>query len=432
MKFQRALAHRWQTKGFAQATPIQEEAFAPIKAGQSVCLHSATGTGKTLAYLLPLFEKIQANHNLQVVVFAPSQELALQIMRVAQEWSKDLGIIVQSLAGGANKDRQINNLKEKPEVIVATPDRFQEVLNHSRKLKIHTVSTLVYDEADILFGTEHQGKMLAIQKRFMRDVQKIWVSASLSEEVVQDIQTIEEDVQVLSINQNLPHIAHYYIVTQNRKKVEQLRHLAHIPGMKAIVFVNKIEDIQELEEKLAYHKIAYVALHSDMNQMLRKQAIASFSDSNHPLTFLLTTDVASRGLDIDNISFVIHYQKVADAQTYRHRSGRTGRMGKDGTVISLVNEHEGRQLQAMLAQEDYKLEEGVIYNHQLMTLEAQDALRLELGHSPTKMKSRSKMSSDSQRDKSHRASRHSPSSQAKKRKNRIKYQKNKGKPRGNL
>lgn len=429
MNLTHALARIWQAKGFDKATAIQSRAFEPIMTGKSVCLHSATGTGKTLAYLLPLYEQIEANKTLQVVIFAPSQELAMQIMRVAQDWSQELGITVQALVGGANKERQIDGLKDKPEVIVATPDRFQEILNASRKLKIHTVSTIVYDEADVLFGAEHQRKMLDIQKRFMRDVQKIWVSATLSEEVVADIQGIEEDVEVLTTDQDTQHIAHYYVVTQNRKKLEQLRHLAHIPGMKAIVFVNHIDDIQDLEAKLAYHKIPAVALHSDMNHILRKQAMMSFSDPDHPLTFLLTTDVASRGLDIDNIPYVIHYQKVSDAQTYRHRSGRTGRMGKDGTVISLVNEHEGRQLQDFLANEDYDLEERVIYANQLMTPKAQAAMREELEGSQPVNKTKAKPMLETRPGQGSASRTLSKPAKPKKRKTRTKRQKDKGKPR---
>lgn len=430
MKLSEILSSQWQAKGFEQATPIQEQAFEPIIQGQSVCLHSATGTGKTLAYLLPLLERLEANQTLQLVIFAPSQELAMQILRVSQEWSQAMSLTIQSLAGGANKERQIDALREKPEVIVATPDRFQEILNHSRKLKIHTVHTVVYDEADVLFGSEHHDKMLDLQKRFMRDIQKIWVSATLSEEVVKDIQAIEADVKVISTDQDTHHIHHYYVVTQNRKKLEQLRHLAHIPGMKAIVFVNKIEEIQTLEAKLAYHKIASVALHSDINQILRKQAIASFSDASHPLTFLLTTDVASRGLDIEDIPYVIHYQKVHDVETYRHRSGRTGRMGKEGTVISLVNEHEGRQLQDFLPPEGYDLQERVIYANQLMTPEHQAQLRQMNTEDEDSPIQGANVSGKSSKPRATTTSKQpSSSNKAKKHKKRTKRQKDKGKPR---
>ena len=148
----------WKGLRFQLPTPIQESAFEPLKEGQDVVGLSPTGTGKTLAYALPLLERIKKQDGLQLVILTPSQELGVQVGRVLTEWAALLDLKVQTIIGGASAKRQIEKLKEKPEVVVGTPGRLMELANQ-RKLKLHQVKTVVLDEADYLLQDEHMSNL---------------------------------------------------------------------------------------------------------------------------------------------------------------------------------------------------------------------------------------------------------------------------------
>ena len=173
------IQNKWNEKGFKALTPIQEATKELIQNGEDVVAVSPTGTGKTLAYLLPLLEKIEVNHELQVVILVPSQELAQQIGEVIREWKlPELTMLV--LAGGANVKRQIENLKKKPELVVGTPGRLTELANQ-KKLKLHKVQVLVLDEADYLLAQEHLEQTRSFIKKCPSQRQMICFSATKNE-----------------------------------------------------------------------------------------------------------------------------------------------------------------------------------------------------------------------------------------------------------
>ncbi|MDO4775148.1 MAG: DEAD/DEAH box helicase [Aerococcaceae bacterium] len=359
-----ALQSHWIQKGFTTPTDIQQQIYQPLLNGASFVAISPTGTGKTLAYLLPLLSRLEANQELQAIIVAPSQELAKQIGVVAQEWAATCQLNVQLIVGGANFKRQQEALKNKPELIVATPGRFNELLDKTRKLKVHTVKTVIFDEADYLFEQENRRAVEQMQRRFMRDTQYVWLSATFGE----DLRTLakEQQLQVYEVSRHHQNtsVAHYYIVTPNRQKVAQLKRLAQLEAMRAIVFFEQVNELEETAAKLLYQGIRAVSLHGQLSKQERELAIRLFTKGE--ATYLLTTDMAARGLDIEDVAYVVHFNRVADARTYIHRSGRTGRMGKKGTVLSLVNEQEGRDLAQILQPEAIQLSERLIHSAQLI------------------------------------------------------------------
>ena len=355
------IQNKWNEKGFKDLTPIQEATKELIQNGEDVVAVSPTGTGKTLAYLLPLLEKIEINHELQAIILVPSQELAQQIGEVIREWNlPELTMLV--LAGGANVKRQIENLKKKPELVVGTPGRLTELANQ-RKLKLHQVQTLVLDEADYLLAQEHLEQTRSFIKKCPSQRQMICFSATKNEILESIHQWINMTPKWVENEQKMTgNVKHVYIESPVRKKDELLRKFANMKEYQALVFVNSLANAGILAEKLQYHNIPCALLTSQENQINRKAAIQAFKKGEVPI--LLTTDVAARGLDIEDLPVVIHYDLPENKEVYTHRSGRTGRMGKDGLVISFVTEKEVRDLKKLIP-DDAKLEAFQVHSSQL-------------------------------------------------------------------
>lgn len=341
------IEEKWKAKGFTSETPIQRASQPLITEGNDMIAISPTGSGKTLAYLLPLLDKIEINHQLQVLIIVPSQELAQQIGEVIREW-KPVEMTSQVLAGGANVKRQLENLKKKPEIIVGTPGRLLE-LSAQRKLKLHQIQTIVLDEADYLLQPEHLQQTRDLIKKCPSQRQLLFFSATRNEQldnVSQWINTTPTYIDKSGEVHTLSNVKHAYIESPVRKKDELLRKFANMQQFQALVFVNSLANAGILAEKLAYHRISCALLTSEAHQAERKAAVQAFKKGEVPL--LLTTDVAARGLDIEDLPVVIHYDLPETQEIYTHRSGRTGRMGKEGLVLSFISEKELRDLKRLV------------------------------------------------------------------------------------
>lgn len=388
--FRTELQDYWKEKEFQEPTPVQEQLFTEASKGGNVIAVSPTGTGKTLAYLLPILNKIEANKTLQAIVLAPSQELVMQIGEVAREWGKTVGIKTQTLIGGANIKRQIDKLKEKPELIIATPGRFIELTSKTKKIKVHLVETIVFDEADYLFKDEHKGTLATIQQSLMRDVQKVYASATIPDVLVKELQADNQEIEVIRIDskESVSQIKHHFITVNNRNKADELKRLAQMDDMRAMVFFEQIHQIEEVAAKLIYGNVPVVVLHSDASKQEREYAIRAFK--NHDVTYLLTTDVASRGMDISEVPYVIHYNRVQDSRTYTHRSGRTGRMNSEGTVISLLNQQEFNDLANILKEENITVTEKVLKNRVLIDPSEANESTSQGNHKPKQIKNKRK------------------------------------------
>lgn len=418
-KRQADIEERWQNLGFAEPTPIQELAWPAIAAGQSVYLQARTGSGKTLAYLLPLMEQIEANQQLQALILAPSQELALQIVKVGRQWADIFGLSIQAVVGGVNLKRQLEALKTKAEIIVATPGRLLQILEQTRKIKTPAIKHLVIDEADFLIDQDHRKELLEIRRRLPAKLQFILVSATVDQAIFQEFQSSTQEIELIQAKEINHQLTHRYILCQQRRKLDALRRLGHVPGMQALVFMNHIDQVDRAYQYLRDQQIEVLALHSQLHSTERKTVLTKIHGGQFSL--LLTTDIASRGLDIANVPYVVHFDLATDLANYLHRSGRTGRMGQAGTVLSLVNEQEARDLNNLLADAEVDLRQAFLYQGQISDQPLkQDSQQKEQNQSQVYNKPKKKIIRQTQT---------SPSKKIKVKKDRHKDRKNKGKPR---
>ncbi|MGT2893172.1 DEAD/DEAH box helicase [Streptococcus downei] len=323
-----------ENKGMDQLTPIQERSFQPIMSGKNVLGISPTGTGKTLAYLLPLLNKLTSPKAQQILVLAPNTELAGQIFEVAKDWASPLGYTAQVLLSGSSQKRQIERLKKGPQILVGTPGRVFELVK-LKKVKMMNVDTIVLDEFDELLGDSQYQFVSKICHHVPRDHQLIYMSATAK---IDKGQLAEDTLEINLSDQKLDNISHYYLQVDKRHRLDTLRKLSNIPDFRGLVFFNSLSDLGASEERLQYNGASAVSLASDVNVKLRKVILEKFK--NHELALLLSTDLVARGIDIDNLETVVNYEVPRDKEAYTHRAGRTGRMGKEGAVITLVSHPE--------------------------------------------------------------------------------------------
>lgn len=337
----------WQAARFTAPSLIQEQVYQPLTDGQHLVGISPTGSGKTLAYLWPLLQKVEKDGGNQLLILTSSQELAMQVTNVAREWAKDLELKVQSLIGGASVKRQIEKLKERPEVLIGTPGRVLELIK-SKKLKAHQIKMLVFDEADQLLQGESKKMLETILHSTMKDTQRAYFSAT-ADQVLAEIQALEEDLLVIDVtkeDQSQGVIRHIYLDVPQRKKIDTLRSLCHVKGFEGLVFFNQVSDLGAAEQKLLYHDLPVASLASDQSKTMRKLALSQFRE--HQVPVLLTTDVTARGLDVPDLPYVVNIEVPLTKESYLHRAGRVGRMGADGIVLTLVAPEEGKAYQKIL------------------------------------------------------------------------------------
>ncbi|PRR95590.1 RNA helicase [Bacillus atrophaeus] len=359
------IKENWETSGFTKPTAVQEQTAELIMEGKDVIAESPTGTGKTLAYALPVLERIQPElKHAQAVILAPSRELVMQIFQVIQDWKSGSELRAASIIGGANVKKQVEKLKKHPHIIVGTPGRVSELIK-MKKLKMHEVKTIVLDEADQLILPEHRETMKQIIKTTLKDRQLLCFSATLKQETEQVLREMTQEPEVLKVERSqhdAGKVKHQYLVCDQRDKVKLLQKLSRLQGMQALVFVRDIGNLSVYAEKLAYHHVDLGILHSEAKKMERAKILTAFENGEFPL--LLATDIAARGLDIENLPYVIHAD-IPDEDGYIHRSGRTGRAGKEGTVISLVTPMEESKLKKMAKRLGLTLQQVVYAKGQL-------------------------------------------------------------------
>ncbi|AAU22362.1 DEAD/DEAH box helicase [Bacillus licheniformis] len=341
------IQENWKASGFQDPTNVQKNAVDLILDGRDVIAESPTGTGKTLAYVLPILEKLEADQkNVQAVILAPSRELVMQIFDVIVEWKKGSDIRAASLIGGANIKKQQEKLKKHPHIIAGTPGRVFELIK-MKKLKMHEVKTIVLDETDHLLTPEHRGTIQSIIKSTLRDRQLLCFSATLKDDAERELREMTKDAEVLKIKRSKEESAkvkHQFLVCDQRDKVKILQKFSRLPGMQALVFVKDIGNLNVYAEKLKFHHVEIGVLHSEAKKIERAKILQAFEAGE--FTLLLATDIAARGIDIEDLPYVIHAD-LPNVEGYIHRSGRTGRAGNEGTVISLVNRIEEERLKKL-------------------------------------------------------------------------------------
>jgi superfamily II DNA/RNA helicase len=341
------LQQAWEKSGFQTLTSVQSSTIPLIIEGKDVVAESPTGTGKTLAYLLPVLNKIDTKlQNTQAVILASSQELVMQILSEIQKWGEGTDIKAATLIGGANLKRQIDKLKKSPHIIVGTPGRTNELIKQ-KKLKMHKVHTVVLDEGDQLLIPEHSETVKNIVKSTLADQRQLLLfSATLPQAVEQAMRNLAKEPEVIRVKKDetieAAKVEHIYFISEQRDKIKILEKIARLKGFKTLVFIKDIANLTISAEKLKFKDIHVGQLHSDLPKQDRQRYLKKFREGDSEM--LLVTDIAARGLDIEGVTHVVHFDFPREQEQYIHRSGRTGRFGAEGTVISIVNEREERDL----------------------------------------------------------------------------------------
>lgn len=336
------LLHQLQSRRIVTPTDIQQRAIPRALAGDDLIARSDTGTGKTLAYLLPILQRIEPDaKSPQAMIIAPTQELAMQICAEAEYYGEALGVRALPLIGGASVRRQIERLKNRPHVVVGTAGRLLELIR-MKKLKMHEVKTIVIDEADHVLAQGEMGLADEIVRRALRDRQLLLFSATMPAEVTRFAeQHSERFVRLGTDERSAPAqtIEHHYVIGNRRDKIDLMRRLYHAYRPQAgIIFVSDGEKIEEIGRKLQHVGLPICTVHSQADKRQRALAMQQFKSGKLPL--LVATDIAARGLDVEDVSHVFHFDPAFDAKAYIHRAGRTGRMGRTGTSVSIISPSE--------------------------------------------------------------------------------------------
>ncbi|MFT5874227.1 MAG: ATP-dependent RNA helicase DeaD [Clostridium sp.] len=331
-------------QGIESPTEIQEKAIPLGIAGKDVIGESETGTGKTLAYLLPIFQKIDtASKDIQAIILAPTHELAMQIHKQVELLSENSNSNVKStsIIGNVNIKRQLESLKEKPHIVVGSAGRILELIT-MKKLKSHFVKTIVIDEGDRMIDEDNIEGIKSIIKTTLRDRQIMLFSATVSLKVVEIAKTLMKDAQVIKVGDKSvvnPNIEHMYFLVERRDKLLLLRKLiSATKPEKAIIFINKSDEVEITTSKLSYHGLKVEGIHGTSEKENRKKAIEDFNTGK--IQLLVASDLAARGLDIERVTHIFNLDIPENSKDYLHRVGRTARMGQHGLALSIVEERE--------------------------------------------------------------------------------------------
>ena len=325
-------------------TSIQQEAIPVILNHQDVIAQSHTGSGKTLAFVAPLFEKIDTTkREMQVLILAPTHELVMQIDAQIKLLAANSEIPVTSttIIGGANIDKQIKKLKEKPHIITGSCGRILELIK-KKKITAHTLKTIILDEADSLLDNTNTKTIQDIIKTTLRDRQLCLFSASISENTQTLATSLMKEPVILktadAVEMN-PNIAHFYLKGERRDKFELLRKLivAENPE-RALIFVNQNDSMQEIAEKLNYHQKETFVMRGNIQKEERKRALDLFRSGK--IKLLVSSDLTARGLDIPEVTHIIHLDCPANPNEYLHRAGRTARGYASGKSICIITDKD--------------------------------------------------------------------------------------------
>ncbi len=326
-------------RNILKPTKIQSETMGTIKSGDDVIFQASTGTGKTLAYLLPILSTIDNNIKTpQVIILTPTHELASQVYRQLFYITDEINIEATLLIGGANINRQVEKLKSKPKIIVGTAGRILDLVA-LKKLKMHTVKTLIIDEFDRMLSPKNVENVKKVVKCTLRDTQLVMCSASTDSDTLQIAKSMcKDNLKFIEIDKNeIPDtVKHIYFTCDRRKKFELLRKFIHAGRVtKTLLFVNNEVDCDELVQKLLFHGVKADYISGKDKPQERKSKIDKFRAGK--LKVLLTTDLLSRGLDIEKMYYVINYNLPEDSDIYQHRAGRVGRAGQIGFCVSFLD-----------------------------------------------------------------------------------------------
>ena len=349
--------------GFVQPMPVQEAVIPYLLGNENdVIALAQTGTGKTAAFGIPLLERIDTSRReTQALVLSPTRELCLQITDDLRDFAKYMdGIHVEAVYGGAAIEPQMRALKKGVEIIVATPGRLVDLM-HRGYAHLEEVTNIVLDEADEMLNMGFSDSINEIFESLSADHHTLMFSATMSKEVERVAKKYlnnYQEIVVGSRNEGAENVNHiYYMVNAKDKYLALKRIVDYYPRIFAIIFCRTKVETQEIADKLIKDGYNAESLHGDLSQQQRDLTMQKFR--THLTQLLVATDVAARGLDVDDLTHVINFGLPDDIENYTHRSGRTGRAGKKGTSISIIHsreKHKIRNIEKEIGKEFVKAE----------------------------------------------------------------------------
>jgi len=329
--------------GFEKPTPIQAQAIPFVLSEKTDLLAFAqTGTGKTAAFSLPILERIDTeSQQIQALVLCPTRELCLQIAQDIDNFTKFLKVRTTAVYGGASIEKQIDKLKRGAHIVVGTPGRTLDLIKRKR-LKLEQIQYLVLDEADEMLNMGFKQELDAILATTPKEKQTLLFSATMPQELIRIAEQYMHEPKKITVGQRntgAKNVSHEFYVVQARDRYQALKRITDInPNIYGIVFCRTRRETKEIANKLMQDGYNADALHGDLSQAQRDHVMSRFR-SRH-LQILVATDVAARGLDVDDISHVINFNLPDDLEVYIHRSGRTGRAGKTGVSMIITHSRE--------------------------------------------------------------------------------------------
>ena len=344
---QRALAKM----NFDNATPVQEQAIGPFIDGKDLLVQAPTGTGKTAAFGIPIMEKLDvAAKSNQVLILAPTRELAIQITTVLKELAQfKAGVRIAAIYGGQHIQRQLSIVKRRPQIIVATPGRLIDHMNR-RTIRLGSINTVVLDEADRMLDMGFRDDLNKILSSVPKERQTVLFSATLSKNIMNIASEYQTTPEVIKIKQNslaVETVKQYYSVVEKNDKNESLVELIKEKKFNlSLVFVNTKIMADKVSDTLKKSGFRSDSLHGDMRQAQRDKVMKKYRSGE--IDVLVATDVAARGIDVNNIDAVIKYDIPQDSESYVHRIGRTGRAMNDGVSYTFIYRREFSKLKAII------------------------------------------------------------------------------------
>ena len=334
--------------GFTEPTPIQKETIPfLIEKEQDLIALAQTGTGKTAAFGLPIIEKVDITKNLpQAIILCPTRELCLQITKDFESFSKYVkDLKITAVYGGANIQSQIRSLSSGSQIIVGTPGRVIDLIKR-KKLLLKHIESVVLDEADEMLNMGFKDDLDTILAETPEEKQTLLFSATMPKEVMrisQNYMFSPKKIEVAKRNEGAKNVEHHYYLVNAKDKYKALRRICDVnTDIYGIVFCRTRRETKDIANKLMQDGYNADALHGELSQAQRDHVMNRFRKKN--IQILVATDVAARGLDIDNLSHVINYNLPDDNEIYIHRSGRTGRAGNKGISIIIAHSRETRKI----------------------------------------------------------------------------------------
>lgn len=336
-----------QDMGFEEATPIQAQAIPVVMTGVDMIGQAQTGTGKTAAFGIPLLQKVDPeNRKVQALVLCPTRELAIQVAEELRNLAKYMhGVKVLPIYGGQDMSRQIRSLKGGVQIIIGTPGR---VMDHMRRhtIRLNDLHTVVLDEADEMLNMGFREDIETILKDTPEERQTVLFSATMPQAIMEIAATYQKDAQLVKVTRKeltVPNIEQYYYEVRTKNKDEVLCRLLDLYAPRlSLVFCNTKKKVDELVLELQNRGYFAEGLHGDLKQMQRDRVMQGFREGSTDI--LVATDVAARGIDVDDVEAVFNYDLPQDDEYYVHRIGRTGRAGRTGKAFTFIVGKEAYKL----------------------------------------------------------------------------------------